>query len=102
MQATRETNIEITIAPIYLPFLLSFSSLTRYKPQPNVIAVATITLAYMPTWFISPNTEDSNSAVTIYLAMSISHLPNSFLHVGKDNDFSPFLQGKKHSFFGKR
>ena len=57
----------------------SFSFLTNKSPTPNVAAEAKITQATINGFFISQNVDDNKSAVTIYLAISISHFPNSFL-----------------------
>lgn len=45
----------------------------------SVIADAKTTDIIVSGLFISPKVEDNNNAVTIYLAISISHLPNSYL-----------------------
>ncbi len=36
-------------------------------------------MTYISHESISPNTDDNTTAVIMYLAMSINHLPNSFL-----------------------
>ena len=69
-----------------LTFVFSsfFPSFTQYKPYPKIIGVRMITVYRMIGSFISENMVESNRAVTIYLAISISHLPNS-VFIGKDN-----------------
>ncbi len=62
----------------HLYSLSSFLFLTSSKPAKRVNITAIITEEITSILFISLNTDDNNNAVIIYLAMSISHLPNSF------------------------
>ena len=70
---------------IHLLFFFNSSflpSFTQYIPYPRTIIVRSTTTYRIIGSFISANTVDSNNAVTIYLAMSISHFPNS-VFIGK-------------------
>ena len=59
--------------------VLFFLSLTKESPISRVNNALKITNPIINGESISPKTEDSKSAVVIYLAISISHFPNSFL-----------------------
>ena len=70
---------------------VDFSSETRASPIINTIMDKITTTYTIIGSCISANIVDSNNAVTIYLAMSISHLPNSF-SCCKDKHYFHFLQ----------
>ena len=59
--------------------VLFFLSPTKESPISRVNNALKITNPTINGESISPKTEDSKSAVVIYLAISISHFPNSFL-----------------------
>ena len=59
--------------------VLFFLSLTKESPISRVNNALKITDPTINGESISPKTEDSKSAVVMYLAISISHFPNSFL-----------------------
>ena len=70
---------------IHLLFFFNSSflpSFTQYSPYPRTIIVRNTTIYRIIGSFISANTVDSSNAVTIYLAISISHFPNS-VFIGK-------------------
>lgn len=52
---------------------------TRIRPQLRVPNTAMAPATYIVAESISPNMEEIMTAVTMYFAMSISHLPSSFL-----------------------
>ena len=64
---------------LLFPLLLIGLSETRYKPIKSVMATDTIPITYNTHDSISPKTDERTTAVMKYLAISISHLPNSFL-----------------------
>lgn len=76
INAITVTNTDAAIAPITY-FSFNFLSFISQSPIARVAIVAMMTAVIVQTLSISPNTEDNNNAVTMYFAMSISHLPNS-------------------------
>ena len=56
-------------------FLFSF---TNNKPMMRVSVAPDITIPMTKGESISPKTDDNTSAVVMYFAISINHLPNSF------------------------
>ena len=64
---------------IYFPFflLLLLDFFTSHNPMPSIPNIKTIEAIIVPAEFISPRKVASKSAVSIYLATSINHFPNS-------------------------
>ena len=63
--------------PFFLILLLSFDFLTSHNPMPSIPNIKIMDATIVPAEFISPKNVASKSAVSMYLATSINHFPNS-------------------------
>jgi len=79
--STNDCEINFLRSHVYFPFFLLFLSLNSFinhKPNPNTNNVKTITKAIAPGDFKSPKKFANKSAVSMYLATSNNHFPNSY------------------------
>ena len=89
----------LRLLPYYL-FSRLFLFLTSQSPISNVNNDASMADVTAHRFVISPNTDDNSNTVTIYLAMSISHLPNSVLNakIHIKNHYTNFITSQDATY----